>query len=385
MTTIGKNWSFTMNNMEEMKPFEETGASYMVYQEEIAPSTQQHHYQGFMQFPTNKRLSALKKVFPGAHWTPMTFGSVDAMAQYCKKEATRAPDTAPIEHGVFVIKGSSKRKLRTQYDENPTALAEEDPKAYRRIVATVQQEVFQKEYVFPHSKKPWQLELESLIEKPANDRDIIWVYGKKGAEGKSTYAKLLASQGWFYHRGGKSMDIFYEYGPDIERNIVFDIPRSKQSYIQYDCIEIMKDGMISSGKYEPLNFRRRPGVNVHCVVMANFLPQYEEVKTKWDPITRREVVTKSENNTLSKDRVVIIQCKKECPPILMPYRSPHRSPVRDSTPPPKLPKRTINIPSYLETEASFHRNKKLDYGFGRIPDSPIEETDEDAQAAVGSN
>lgn len=54
---------------------------------EVAPTTGKQHYQTYVRFENNKRLSWLIKQFPGSHWE-LRRGSEPEAAQYCRKEGT---------------------------------------------------------------------------------------------------------------------------------------------------------------------------------------------------------------------------------------------------------------------------------------------------------
>lgn len=80
-----------------MDDYVELGATYHVFQYEIAPSTGRRHQQGYMHFRSPIRISALTKINPGAHWEPRK-GTVEQAIAYCKKEESR--DVGPFEEGV---------------------------------------------------------------------------------------------------------------------------------------------------------------------------------------------------------------------------------------------------------------------------------------------
>lgn len=86
-TMQGKNWTCTVNNwspkdIEDMKGWD---VQYMLMSAEIAPETGTPHLQGWVQFKTNMRMSAVKKVHGKAHWELMR-GSIDSNEAYCRKD-----------------------------------------------------------------------------------------------------------------------------------------------------------------------------------------------------------------------------------------------------------------------------------------------------------
>lgn len=323
MSSQVANWVFTLFNLEEMKSLEDLGASYLVYQLEVCPESGRDHYQGYVQFPRSKALSGCKKLFPTAHWEPRKKAH-EAARLYCMKESTRKPgtDSGPFEFGTGVVKGSRTRKVREQCERSPERMKLEESSLYRKWYSGETEEVFSKRFKFDFELKDWQKQLSEMIVKPADSRTIIWVYGPNGNEGKSTFAKKLKADGWYYTRGGKSENLFYSYGPNIEKNIVFDIPRSTADYLNYAAVEAIKDGIFESSKYEPLPFSRV--TNVHVVIMANFLPEFEKTKKEFNYETKSYDVVKLPNTCLSRDRVVVIKCADkhylDAMPILRPQR-----------------------------------------------------------------
>ena len=61
----GKAFVFTWNNPDKEPKFPE-GSKYIYQKEKGENGTV--HYQGYVTFPSNKTLAALKKLIPEAHW-----------------------------------------------------------------------------------------------------------------------------------------------------------------------------------------------------------------------------------------------------------------------------------------------------------------------------
>ena len=104
-----KNWCFTINNPDHLldSPTRPSwaGASYVVYQQEKGEDGTVH-YQGYVEFTARKRLTALKKVNPRAHWEARKGSQTDAI-NYCKKEDTR--QAGPWEIGAPAETQQGKR------------------------------------------------------------------------------------------------------------------------------------------------------------------------------------------------------------------------------------------------------------------------------------
>jgi len=72
------------------------GCSYTVAQNELAPTTQQPHVQGFLYCSDAKTLTAVQKMF--GTFKPhleIARGSVEQNLAYCTKDSTRVPGTVP--------------------------------------------------------------------------------------------------------------------------------------------------------------------------------------------------------------------------------------------------------------------------------------------------
>ena len=106
--------------------------------------------------------------------------------------------------------------------------------------------------------KPWQNELMKYIEP--HDREIIWVVGKDGNEGKSWFQKYVKSvfgtrrvvSGIDIKSNSASIFQALRKCPIVTADIfLFNIGKSKTKFeqINYDALEKMKDGEAFASKY----------------------------------------------------------------------------------------------------------------------------------------
>ena len=158
--------------------------------------------------------------------------------------------------------------------------------------------------------KPWQNELMKYIEP--HDREIIWVVGKDGNEGKSWFQKYVKSV--FGTRRVVS-------GIDIKSNsasifqalrkcsivtadiFLFNIGKSMNKFdqINYDALEKMKDGEAFASKYNSQQLKIRvPNV---VMVFSNSPPDFKELAKV------RFRVFNINNNQLEKKRKNIVEIK----------------------------------------------------------------------------
>lgn len=99
-------WCFTLNNPKTLLDFDDfTHLRYGVYQMEIGEEGTEH-FQGYLEFSTPKRLAAMKKFIPGAHFEARK-GTREQARDYCMKADTRID--GPYEHGDFSAGGAGKR------------------------------------------------------------------------------------------------------------------------------------------------------------------------------------------------------------------------------------------------------------------------------------
>ena len=136
--------------------------------------------------------------------------------------------------------------------------------------------------------RPWQ---QSLLEymKPS-DREIIWVIGKKGNEGKTWFQKYMESKyGWskiicginLKMKGGSICQLLRKRSLLTTDNFLFDVGKAKtEEGINYDVLESIKNGWITADKYNSEQFRCHTPNTV--VVFSNEKPDVKEaVQDRW--------------------------------------------------------------------------------------------------------
>ena len=136
--------------------------------------------------------------------------------------------------------------------------------------------------------RPWQ---QSLLEymKPS-DREIIWVIGKKGNEGKTWFQKYMESKyGWskiicginLKMKGGSICQLLRKRSLLTTDVFLFDVGKAKtEEGINYDVLESIKNGWISADKYNSEQFKCHTPNTV--VVFSNEKPDIKEaVKDRW--------------------------------------------------------------------------------------------------------
>nr|QKI29030.1 Rep [Kummerowia striata CRESS virus] len=134
------------------------------------------------------------------------------------------------------------------------------------------------------------------VEKPYTYRDYIWVVDSAGLGGKTTSMKALHNyvlklEGkekiWqpYYFKTGKSNDLLHMI-PEETTLFLIDIPRDAP--IPYKVIEQIRDGVLTSGKYEGrTKVLKEPRKMIVC---SNAMPEREKITfgdftlVQWPPI-----------------------------------------------------------------------------------------------------
>ena len=290
-----KYWCFTINNPSDTdKPFDWPGTDYVVYQLEKSESGTLHH-QGYVEFPVNKRRSAVKKIHATAHWEKR-LGSQDQAIDYCKKEDTRVD--GPWEQGTPKANNQGKRTdleaaRATAAAEGIHAAVEQHPSAYAKYHAGIEKIAMHARPARMKKKaakqfdnvtlRPWQAALEErLADTEPDDRKIIWHWEATGNVGKTWMAKYLASK---YNATvldcSKKADLAYMLRGHEASMILFNDVRSNENTVGedyhnhiYGVCEAIKDDLVMSTKYESMKLYLGPQ---HVIVFANTPPDM----TKW--------------------------------------------------------------------------------------------------------
>lgn len=127
-----KRWCFTINNYsdEDIGLLSGLECKYLVYGKEVGESGTPH-LQGFCTFSGMKRLSAMKKIHPTAHWETAK-GTSEQAAAYCKKDGNFF-EKGSVPNGV----GGGNDKLKEMLNSlkkgaSIKEVAEMDPATYVR-------------------------------------------------------------------------------------------------------------------------------------------------------------------------------------------------------------------------------------------------------------
>jgi len=279
-----------------------TRVAYLVFADEIAPTTLTPHFHAFCIFKTNQRFHAVKALFPRADIRPCNGTSAECRAYVTKGDLRDGNPTNLVEYGQLPgVVGKTN-----QYDTfrdwvlaqpiKPSAaqVAYHFPAMFLRNART--QIFIDCLYPLPLPEvpvyRPYQQQLADILDGPVDPRKIYFVVDPVGNSGKS----------WFAHAyyksrpgavqilsGGKRDDLAFAI--DEHKSVfLFDLPRSTFEFFQYPILEQLKNGLIFSNKYES-RMKTLTLLHPHIVVFSN---EYPDLGT---PTTPRNV---------SADRPVLI-------------------------------------------------------------------------------
>lgn len=125
--------------------------------------------------------------------------------------------------------------------------------------------------------RAWQQEVVTLLFLQ-DDRTVLWVVGSEGNDGKTWLGKyLVTTKNAFYVNGGKNADIAYAY--QGQEYVVFDYTRQQEGVTNYSIIEMFKNGLIFSPKYESM-MKSYPAAKV--IVFSNWQPDKSQLsEDRW--------------------------------------------------------------------------------------------------------
>lgn len=223
--------------------------SNWIFQWEEGEETHKKHIQGFVQLHDKKRPSQmatlLRTVFPedgtSIHVSPTSKHGQEALEEYAMKEETR------------ILGPWSKR---------PIYLGQDLPSGADGAGLLA-----------------WQKAVWSVLSRSPDDRTLYWVWCKRGASGKTKFAKWLS----YYHGALRlayaptrdMVNLVYKAGP--RKIYVFDLSRARPTSLGegelYSALEDIKNGHIMNSKYETAEMMFEPP---HVLVFANMPPDVSQ-------------------------------------------------------------------------------------------------------------
>lgn len=283
-----KRWVFTLNNYTqgEKQLLNDLGASdhvdYAVFGYETGESGTPH-VQGYIIFKQQKEFRQAKQLIGPRIHLEKSQGTPAQASDYCKKDGDYD------EHGTCPQQSQGKRsdwvrlrewcKTQTKQPSNLT-LFEEFPNLYGRYKKSVREIcnlVIEPDPVALGQPNDWQRRLEQQLDGEPDDRHITFVVDEDGNSGKSWFTQYY----FLKHQKkcqmlacGKRDDIAHAVD-ETKSVFILDVPRTGMEFLQYSILEMLKNGVVFSPKYDSCT--KIMGHNSHVVVMCNEMPDMNKL------------------------------------------------------------------------------------------------------------
>jgi len=276
-----KKWCFTLNNYSDddimllSVLFPDT-VRYLVYGREVGANGTPH-LQGFVWFNLRRTMAQAKHAINPRCHLEMCRGSPAQNRTYCVK------DNDFDEFGSLET-GAGKR---TDWDDLKDWLKDmNDPPTdadmlnrfpnlwgrYPRGCRDFRRLLCPPGVVVEGDLRDWQVDLATLLATEPDDRQIVFVVDYIGGQGKTWFQKKLIMEGSDDCQivpCGKRDDMAYAI-ETLKKIYMLNVPRGQMEYLQYPVLEMLKDGIVHSPKYESQT--KFIGRKCHVVVFSNEPP-----------------------------------------------------------------------------------------------------------------
>lgn len=211
------------------------------------------------------------------------------IGKMCKKAGLSFPDGTEK-----IMSETRQRNLRaiTEFSKGETILnvLKENPemitddllrlKKLSNILTTEQRREELQEEAEEHVLNEWQTFVNETIQEPkAHDRAIYVILDRQGGQGKTYlamhYVDLYPNKA-VYLNNAKKADMLHILAKYEDPHIIsIDLTRSSIDRIQYDAIEMAKNGIFNDTKYDSqlIRYRKKP----HILLMTNQQLQWEKL------------------------------------------------------------------------------------------------------------
>jgi hypothetical protein len=237
---------------------------FLTFQVERAPTTGSIHWQGYIELAKTMRMTAVHNTHPLFETMSLRErrGTQQQAIDYCHKEETRVagPFTfgEPARQGkkrgptfddaVMAIKENPNLPMSHFEDKFPAVCARNYSALRDYRLRCLQRRPDDSAFV----PRPWQAHVLKMLDKPADDRHIIWVTDTAGNNGKSRLSKYLQCQRNATVLSGRTIDMAHCFKNNVSSIAIFDISRAAAEYSDnmYTMGEKLKDGSFNSSKYD---------------------------------------------------------------------------------------------------------------------------------------
>lgn len=266
------------HDIEEMKHLEH---KYIVIGEHTGEKSKIKHIHALIEFKDRLYFTQIKAALPRARIETRK-GTPKQARIYVNKEKKIL-----FEEGTMSTQGKGFHEIIEMIEQKePTSeIIRSYPEEYIRYHAGIKSAIEElKEKVcsvVPHDLRQWQKDIITIITSPTDERKINWVVDVVGGKGKTWLAKYIINEyKAAYFTNAKTADVAYAYNG--ENICIFDLCRSSEDLINYQIIEMIKNGLVFSSKYaSSLKVYQNP----HVVVFSNFAPNRSKLSDdRWNII-----------------------------------------------------------------------------------------------------
>lgn len=279
-----RSWCFTRNNYTDdhiMRLHELFGGGhveFLVVGREVGDNGTPH-LQGFVMFRTRRVFGVVQNMLPHGCHLEVARGTPQQNFDYCTKE-----DIDPIVFGTLPQPTPGKRTDIESFYEwckvqvgppSEKVVMDQFPSLYLRYrgnLLKMSSLLCARPPVPEVTLRDWQEDLqEVLVEYEPDDRKVLFYVDEAGNSGKSWMARYLYRKmdGVQILKVGKRDDLAHAID-ESNRIFIFDIPRGGMEYLQYGILEMLKDQMVFSPKYNSrAKLFNHP---VHVIVFCNEYP-----------------------------------------------------------------------------------------------------------------
>lgn len=257
-----QNWCFTVPNYTDVELLhlqllaEDATVAYLIIGRERCPTTGTPHLQGFVRFDKRLRFAAVRGLLPQCHLT-VARGTPQQNRDYCSKDGDY-DEWGDCPHAVQGKRSDFERYLEwlRELEVAPTEreLIEAFPALYGRYRGAMRRmatEICPGPELRDGELRPWQAALFAELEQPADDRTVRFFVDRDGGHGKSWFCGYALSrlEGCQILGPGKRDDL--AHAVDVRTRVfLFNVPRGQAEYLNYGLLEMIKDRMVLSPKYE---------------------------------------------------------------------------------------------------------------------------------------
>lgn len=266
-------WLGTQNDVEQVPTFDEIKMLYLVFQKE---KVAHEHYQFYVQLQVASPLSALKKLFPGAH-LEIQLGTNEQARDYCMKQESQV--SPPIEFGEFKPSGG-KQGARTDLHEILEKIITKKPRL--EIINTVT-------YMKYSNGIDKIMSANQVSRDRSNPPNVRWYWGPSGT-GKTRSVHDQYPEVWV---APADINGFWN-GYENQEAILFDDFRSSRCKFNF-LLQILDRYPMTVNVKGGFRQFTSPNIFITCNVSPEECYSFHEDKEEMRQLTRRITEVKEFN------------------------------------------------------------------------------------------